>query len=133
MNVTTASTPQHLRSFGLTTAGIVAGLFGLLLPWLLSRAWPIWPWVLAGTLAGLGLTCPRALTPVYRGWMKFGHVMGFINTRILLGLVFYLILTPLGVLMRLFGWDPMQRRLGQNTSYRVPSRDKDQRHFERPF
>ncbi len=41
MNVTTASTPQHLRSFGLTTAGIVAGLFGLLLPWLLSRAWPI--------------------------------------------------------------------------------------------
>ncbi len=65
--------------------------------------------------------------------MKFGHVMGFINTRILLGLVFYLILTPLGVLMRLFGWDPMQRRLGQNTSYRVPSRDKDQRHFERPF
>lgn len=133
MNATTTLTPQQMRSFGLTTAAIVAVLFGLLLPWLLSHAWPVWPWVLAGILAGLGLTYPRALTPVYRVWMKFGHVMGFINTRLLLGLVFYLMLTPLGALMRLFGWDPMQRRLRQADSYRVPSRDRDQRHFERPF
>lgn len=133
MNAIAPLTPQQLRSFGLTTATIVAVLFGLLLPWLLSHAWPVWPWLLAGTLAGLGLTYPRALTPVYRVWMKFGHVMGFINTRILLGLVFYFMITPLGAFMRLFGWDPMQRRLGQGASYRVPSRDRHQRHFERPF
>ncbi len=133
MNPTATLEPRLLRSFGLTTGAIVAGLFGLLLPWLFSHAWPVWPWVLAGILTGLGLTYPRALAPVYRLWMKFGHVMGFINSRILLGLVFYLLITPVGGLMRLFGWDPMQRRLGLGTSYRVPSRNRDQRHFERPF
>lgn len=133
MSVADALTPKQLRSFGFTTAAIVAALFGLLLPWLFSHSLPTWPWVVAALLAGLGLALPRALTPVYRGWMKFGHVMGFINTRLLLGLVFYLLITPLGTLMRLFGWDSMRRRLQPVDSYRVPSHAKDRHHFEKPF
>lgn len=133
MSTTAILEPQQLRNFGLLTGAIVALLFGLLLPWLLSHAWPLWPWVLAVILAALGLAYPKALAPVYRLWMKFGHIMGVINSRILLGLVFFLMITPLGAGMRLFGWDPIRRRLGHATSYRVPSRDKDRRHFERPF
>ncbi|MDW8322971.1 MAG: SxtJ family membrane protein [Burkholderiales bacterium] len=132
MSTSTTLESHQLRSFGLLTGAIVAVLFGLLLPWLFSHAWPLWPWVLAALLAGLGLLLPRALAPVYRGWMKFGHVMGIINSRILLGLVFYGLLTPMGALMRALGWDAMRRRR-HAASYRVPSRNRDKHHFERPY
>jgi len=125
---------RQLRTFGLTTGAIVVALFGLLLPWLLSYAWPLWPWVVAGILGGLGLVAPMLLAPVYKGWMKFGHVMGAINTRIILGLFFYLIVTPMGLFMRLFRWDPMRRRTtAASTSHRVPSHVKPKQHMERPF
>ncbi len=133
MSADSTLTPSHLRGFGLLTGGIVAALFGLLLPWLFDYAWPTWPWILAALLAGLGLLFPPALGPVYRVWMKFGHVMGFINSRLILGLMYYLMITPIGAIMRLFGWDPMRRRLGVGTSYRVPSRDRPIKHMERPY
>jgi hypothetical protein len=93
----------------------------LLLPWLLSRAFPLWPWIGGGLLGGIGLLIPAALGPVYKVWMKFGHVMGAINTRLILGLFFYLIVTPFGFVMRLFRWDPMRRRRVEGDSYRVTS------------
>jgi hypothetical protein len=124
---------QQLRNFGLTTGAIVALLFGLLLPWLLSHAWPLWPWIVAGILGGLGLVAPNLLGPVYTVWMKFGHVMGAINTRIILGVFFYLIMTPIGLAMRLFRWDPMRRQAGEGTSHRVPSHVKPIQHMEKPF
>lgn len=125
---------RQLRNFGLTTGSIVVLLFGLLLPWLLSHAWPRWPWILAGVLGGLGLVAPMLLAPVYTVWMKFGQVMGAINTRIILGLFFYLIVTPIGLAMRLFRWDPLRRRMtATETSHRVPSRAKPKQHMEKPF
>lgn len=124
---------RELRTFGLMTGGIVAVLFGLLLPWLLSRALPLWPWVVAGVLGGLGLLLPAALGPVYRLWMKFGHVMGAINTRLILGLLFYAIFTPVGLAMRLFRWDPMRHRTQAGDSYRVASHVRNPKHMEKPF
>lgn len=133
MNPTPAPDRKALRSFGLTTAAIVAALFGLLLPWLLSHPWPRWPWIVAGVLGGLGVVLPAALGPVYRVWMKFGHVMGAINTRLILGLLFYAVFTPVGLAMRLFRWDPMRRRPSAGNSYRVASRARSPQHMEKPF
>ena len=123
-----------LRKFGLTTGGIVAVLFGLLLPWLFDRALPLWPWIVFGILALLAVAVPNALGPVYRGWMKVGNVLGWINTRIILGLVFFVIVFPVGLLRRLFGSDPMRRKLdAQADSYRVPSTKQLPNKLERPF
>ena len=72
-----------------------------------------------------GLVLRRALRPVYVGWMKFAFVLGWVNTRLILGLFFYGILTPVGVAMRLFGWDPLTRKIDRTApSYwvkRVPA------------
>jgi len=65
--------------------------------------------------------------------MKFGHVMGAINTRIILGLFYYAIMTPIGLAMRLFRWDPMRRRHAEAVSYRVASHAKTSQHMEKPF
>ncbi len=124
---------RELRSFGLMFGGIVAVLFGLLLPWLFSHAYPRWPWIVAGVLGGTGLLVPMLLSPVYRVWMAFGMVMGAINTRLILGLFFYAIVTPFGLVMRLFGWDPMRRRAIKADSYRVMKPAKTPQHMEKPF
>ncbi len=122
-----------LRKFGLTTGVIVAVMFGLVLPWLLDHRLPIWPWVLFVVLGLAALTVPGALRPIYRGWMIFGSVLGAINTRIILGVFFFLILLPAGLARRLFGADPMRRKFEDDASYRIPSVKHPPKHFERPF
>ena len=122
-----------LRKFGLTTGAIVAGLFGLLLPWLFSAPLPLWPWYIALALWLPALTYPTALDPVYKAWMKFGSVLGFINTRIILGLFFFVILMPMGLVMRLLGKDPMRRKPTDASSYRVKSTDNPPEKMENPF
>jgi hypothetical protein len=89
-----------LRKFGLTTGAIVVLLFGLALPWLRDRPLPWWPWGLAAVLAAWALVAPGSLIYVYRPWMKLGLIFGWINTRIILGLVFWMIILPLGILLR---------------------------------
>lgn len=124
----------ELRKFGLVSAVIVSILFGLLLPWLFDYAWPLWPWILAATLALWGLLAADSLFVVYRVWMKFGHVAGWINTRIILGILFYVVFLPTGIIMRMLGNDPMARKLDQNMeSYRVESQAADRNHVERPY
>lgn len=124
---------RGLRKFGLVTGGIVVGLFAVLLPWLLERAWPTWPWVVAAALWFPALLFPAVLKPVYRGWMKFGAVLGFVNTRIILGVFFFIILAPIGLVMRVFGYDPMHRVFGVPGSYRVPSQTRTVDNMEKPY
>ncbi|MCB1864057.1 MAG: hypothetical protein KDG50_01390 [Chromatiales bacterium] len=131
---TTPPGAKELRSFGLIMGGIIAALFGLLIPWLFDHAWPLWPWIVAGAFALVALAYPPALAPVYRGWMAFGRIAGAINTRIILAILFYGMLLPIGFVLRLFGRDPMFRRYDPRAeTYRVASRRRERNHPERPF
>ena len=130
------------RKFGITTGIIVVILFALILPWVLNYFWPDkfdgtipwWPWIVAGVLVGFALIWPMALQPVYIVWMKFGLVMNWINTRLILGMIFYIMFLPTGLVMRLFGKDPMKRKLDKDlASYRVISEDDDRDNVERPY
>ena len=109
---------RELRRFGLLVGAIFAVI--ALLPVLFRgddpRGWAVF---IAGGLIMLGLTLPRALAPVYRGWMWVGHILGQFNTRLLLGLVYFLMMTPTGMVMRLVGRDPLDRRLKDRPSYWV--------------
>ena len=123
-----------LRRFALSTAAIVAVLFGLLLPWLFDFRIPLWPWPLAAVLAIWGLIAPRSLRPVYRHWMQLGLLISRVTTPIVLGLVFILLFLPVGLMMRLAGHDPMKRRFEPNSpSYREPSRPATPESMKNPF
>jgi len=125
---------KGLREFGLTTGGIVGVLFGLFFPWILERPIPRWPWVIFGVLALLALAAPLALRPIYQGWMRFGLLMSKITTPIIMGVVFYLVITPMGLVMRLLGKDYMARRLHQKVeSYRIKSLATPPKRLEKPF
>lgn len=124
---------RDLRNFGLITGAVFILIFGLI-PWLISRSLHTWPFYVAGLLWFFALLFPGFLRPVYDLWMKFGHVMGFINTRIILGVMFYVVIAPIGIIMKLSGKDPMKRTIDATAeTYRIESDKKDKNHVERIF
>jgi len=110
---------SELRKFGF----IVGGIFGLIGLWpaILQRgSFRLWALVLAGLLMLPAVVFPRILAPIHRGWMAVGHVLGWINTRIIMAVIFFLVVTPMGWMMRVLGRDPMHRRFEPNAeSYRM--------------
>ena len=125
---------KGLREFGLVTGGIVVALFGLLIPWLFDFNFPLWPWIVAGVLALPALIWPAALRPIYQVWMRFGLLMSRIMTPLVLGIVFFLVITPVSFIMKLISRDPMKRQLDDSQeSYRTNRDAIDRKHVERPY
>jgi hypothetical protein len=123
------------REFGL----IVGGVFVLLGGWWLYRGKFITAAYVLLALGFLlilfGLLWPRALVLPNRAWMLLAEGLSFVTTRIILGLVFFLVVTPIGVVKRLSGWDPLGRRGPRSSSYWKPysERQRNPRHFEKMF
>jgi len=123
-----------LRRFGLLTGGLVLLLFGLLLPLLLGSRFPVWPWVVGIVLAVWALGAPQTLDPAYQTWMRCGLIMGGIVNRIMLASVFFVIMVPVGTVLRISGRDPLVRRFDPGAaSYRTPSRVRSASSMEKPF
>ena len=95
------------RSFGLVFAGFFA-LLTLHNWWHGGRAWPIELAVAALCLAA-ALIRPHLLHWPNRAWTKLGSVLGAIVTPIVMGLLFFLVVTPIGLLMRVAGKDSLRR------------------------
>jgi len=123
-----------LRRFGLTTGALLAGLFGVILPWVFGRGFPVWPWAVAAVLGAWSVVSPRTLGPVYRGWMRIGLLLSRVTTPAILAIVYFLLFTPVAVFMRLFGRDALARRPdARAASYRVASARRSPTHMEKPF
>jgi hypothetical protein len=127
-------TPKQLRSFGCTVGGIFAAIG--IWPVVVRGANPrLWALALAAILILPALLFPTSLKPLYRGWMALGELLGWINTRIILGLVFYGMITPMGVFMRVvMGRDSMRRGFDPKAStYRVLRQPRPGTHMKRQY
>jgi hypothetical protein len=125
---------SELRTFGLVFGGMLVLIFAVAIPWLWNLSYPMWPWIAAASFWAVALIAPGALDPVNRAWIKIGMVLGWINTRIILGAVFFLIFTPVAVVMRVIGRDAMNRSFDPDaTTYRINSRQPDNSQLEKPY
>ena len=125
---------KGLREFGLTTGAAVVAIFGLFFPWMLERPWPVWPWVIVAPLWSLALIYPLWLRWIYRAWMRFGLLASRVMTPLVLGIVFFVMISPMAMVRRLMGKDPMHRVLDPDQqSYRVQSTRSPKEKLERPF
>src|SRR5437867_9706883 len=98
------------REFGLIVGGVLVLLSGW---WLYRGKFPSVSHVtlpVGAALVLLGLVFPRTLVWPNKAWMALAEVLSFVSTRIILALVFFLVVTPIGFVKRLFGWDPLHRR-----------------------
>jgi hypothetical protein len=131
--LTSVPSVRQWRSFGLLVGGVFAVLGS-------------WRWALRGesprpVLLALAvflilpaLVYPPLLAQPYRAWMALGHALGWINTRIILTIVFYGIFMPIGLVMRAFGRDPMRRRFDPGAaSYRQEREARPGSHMHHQF
>ncbi len=112
-------TNRDLRKFGITMACAFA-IFGALFLW---REKPAWPYLfgVSGFFLICGFLLPQVLKPIEWAWMKMAHFMGQIMTRVILTITFYLAITPIGLLRRLFGKDSLNRKFDKDAaSYWIP-------------
>ena len=110
---------KQLRQFGLLLGVLIPLFFCVLLPALHSHSAPLWPVGIGVILILLGVFAPQRLSLVYRGWMALGNVLGFINSHLILGVVFVFVLQPIALIMRCLGHDPLRKRWDASSdSYR---------------
>src|ERR1044072_2528808 len=89
----------------------------------------------AALLLLLGIIFPRVLFYPNKAWMALAAALSFVTTRIILALVYFVVITPIGIIKRLMGWDPLNRRGASRESYWQPyaERQRDSRHYEKMF
>jgi len=125
---------KELRQFALSTGILVSLIFGLFFPWLIDSKTNTDVFVFSALWAGWGLLLPKTLAPIYNGWMRFGSVMNRITTPLILSIIYFVLITPSGLLMRMFGNDPLKRKLDDSvTSYREDSQMSKADDLEKPF
>ena len=123
---------KQLRSFGFLVGGLFAAMG--LWPMLLGRGVRLWAIIPAVILIGLGALLPSSLHPIHKAWMRIGHILGWINTRIILSVAFYGIFVPMGFVMRLRGRDPMRRQFEPDAdTYRILCKGRPGSHMLRQF
>jgi len=119
-----SASKKQLREFGILLGIVFPVVFGWLIPALKGHHAPIWPFVIGIPSLMLGLIAPRLLRWPYQGWMKLGHILGWINGHLIFGVVFLFVLQPIAYVMRLTGYDPLKRKRTGLESYRETSKHK---------
>jgi hypothetical protein len=124
---------KQLRSFGLLVGGIF--LFLGVAPLVRHRHnWDPWLVLIAILLALPAIGWPRLLDQPYRVWTLLGHVLGWVNSRVILAFLFFLVFTPVSIVLRLSGRDSMRRSLDRKLdTYRVRKTFRPASHLKHQF
>jgi hypothetical protein len=121
------------RSFGISV-GAVLCVIALLLVWRGRIGRAEWLGGIGVVLLLLGLTYPPLLKYPSAAWWKFSRALGYVNSRVLLSLFFFLVLAPVGLVWRITGKDPLARRRQSWYGWTpYPARYKNVKHFDRMF
>lgn len=126
---------KELKKFALIMTFCFGVVFGIILPLILHKPFPRWPHYLWSPLLFLAWVYPPALTLAYNPWMKLGHALGYVNSRIILSVVFYFLFTPIALLRKILGKDSMGKNYQKEVaSYRkLAPEDPRLDHMQRPF
>ena len=109
---------KTLREFGFLLGFAFPFLIGWILPSIGGHSFRTWTLFIGIPSIFLAVTKPGFLLYPYRAWMKLGHILGWVNSRIILGLVFLIVLQPIALIMRILGHDPLRTKKFAQESYR---------------
>jgi Saxitoxin biosynthesis operon protein SxtJ len=117
---------RELLWFGVALAAF-CGVVGALLRWRFgapgaARA----VWIAGAAIAALYYALPPIRRAVYLGWTYASWPIGWVVSHVILGITWYLVITPTGLVMRMLGHDPMRRRFDREApTYWTPHRERD--------
>ena len=107
---------KQLREFGLLIGFGFPLLIGWLIPAFTGHGFRVWTLFIGMPAFIIGTISPRLLYYPYKNWTALGNILGWVNSRVILGLVFMIVLVPIAFIMRLTGYDPLRtKRKGEKT------------------
>ena len=112
-----------LKEFGLLVGFGLPILIGLIIPAISGHAFRIWKLFIGLPLIFLAILMPNSLLYFYKAWMRLGNILGWLNSRLILGLVFIVVLQPIALIMKIIGHDPLRLKRMNQKSYKVSKKD----------
>ena len=106
---------ENNKSFGILF--FIVFLIIAIWPVLSSEAVRIWAAVISVVFLILGIINSKILTPLKKGWIKLGEILGRVIAPIIMGFIYFIIITPIGILMRLIGKDLLNTKFNKDKSY----------------
>ena len=103
------------RSFGIVF--FIVFLLIALYPLTYNEEIRVWSVIISLIFLVLGLLNSKILTPLNKLWFKFGILLGKIVSPLIMGIIFFLVVTPIGFIMRLLGKDVLNLKFNKNRSY----------------
>jgi len=101
---------KQLFQFGLLLGFGIPLIFGFIFPAFRGHSFKLWTIWVGSFLILFSFFNPSLLLNPYRVWMYLGHILGLINSRIILGIIFFIVLVPISIIMRIFGYDPLKKK-----------------------
>tara|TARA_B100001248_G_C27367660_1_gene449899 strand:+ start:339 stop:737 length:399 start_codon:yes stop_codon:yes gene_type:complete len=124
---------KQLFDFGLIMGFGLPIIVGFLIPFINGHGFQVWTiWVGLFFLV-IGIIKPKILIIPYRLWMNLGKALGFINSKLILGLVFISVLIPISFLMKIIGHDPLKIKKNKNKKTYREINKSHKMNFERIF
>ena len=109
---------KNLKDFGILFGILFPLLIGWLIPLISGHDLRLWTFIVGIVFFLLGSLKPNLLLRPYQFWMKLGYLLGWLNSRIILGIVFFLVLQPIALIMKLSKYDPLKLKFNNDISYR---------------
>ena len=119
MNQKEIITKKTLREFGIIFGIGLPLIIGWLIPTLFGHSLRAWTLAIGIPTLIISVFYPKILKLPYKIWIKLGIILGWINSKIILGIVFFIILIPISLIMKVFKYDPLKKNLSKDKiSYR---------------
>ena len=115
---------KQLREYGFLIGFGFPIIIGWLIPFINGHFFRVWTLFISIPFLITGIFKPRLLFYPYKIWSVIGVALGWINSRIILGLIFLLVLQPISLIMKIFGYDPLRKKnKGNEKSFRESKKD----------
>ncbi len=104
---------------------MVTAFFGYLIPKLYGHTFQVKSLYVSAAFLVLSLVYPISLKVIYKVWMVIGGVLGWVNSKVILSLIFFLVISPFALIMKILGKDPMNRKItNKEKSYKLIPEEK---------
>ena len=114
-----------LKDFGVLLGIFFPLIFGVVLPFIFKHHISAWSFWFGGAFLLISILKPTLLHFPYKYWMLLGNLLGWINSRIILSLVFIFVLCPIAFFMKLFKYDPLLLKKMRMKSYKITRKDNN--------
>ena len=109
---------KQLREFGIVMGIFFPMFIGWILPFLNGHEFLNWTLFVGIILFMLAILKPSLLSKPYELWISLANLLAWFNSRIILGLVYFFVLIPISIIMKIFGYDPLRLKRNKKNTYR---------------